>query len=187
MFQEDIRITKTRKALHDAFFNIIQNKSIEDLSITDLCSKAKINRGTFYRHYKTKDELINEIIDLISNEIVQAYYEPFEHNPLLTPTTIDSNTIAIFQHIYNYKSFYAIIFGPNGSIHNHSIFYDKMRELIMDALHLENNNDKINHALSASYQTYAIIGMIIEWVRTDFEYSVSYMNEQFKINLQQFF
>lgn len=32
--------------------------------------------------------------------------------------------------------------------------------------------------LCAAYQTYAIIGMIVEWVKRDFIYPVSYMNEQ---------
>lgn len=184
MVLEDIRIVKTKQALQQAFFDIIQFKTIDTMSITDLCEVAHINRGTFYRHYKTKDDLVNEIIDLISNEIVQAYFEPYEQNPELKPATIDSNSIAIFQHIYDYRSFYTIIFGPNGSIHNHRIFYDKMRELMMDALYIENKDSQINHVLFASYQTYAIIGMIIEWVRSDFEYSVAYMNEQFALNLQ---
>lgn len=174
----DTRITKSKEAFHKAFFELLQDYDFEEMTITIICQKADVNRGTFYRHYATKDDLFNEIISMISSDIVQAYYEPYEINPQLTLETIDHRTIRIFQHIYSYKEFYSIVFKRDSSIKLHTIFYDQMKELILDMLFTRNEIENVNYDLLASYKTYAIIGMIIEWVRKDFSYSIDYMNEQ---------
>lgn len=174
----DTRITKSKEAFHQAFFELLQDYDFEEMTITIICKKADVNRGTFYRHYETKEDLFNEIISMISSDIVQAYYEPYEINPHLTLETMDHRTIGIFQHIYSYKEFYSIVFNKDSSIKLHTIFYDQMKELILDMLFTRNEIENVNYDLLASYKTYAIIGMIIEWVRKDFSYSIDYMNEQ---------
>lgn len=174
----DNRIVKSKEALHQAFFELLINHAFEEMTITTICKQAKVNRGTFYRHYETKEDLLTEITTMISNDIVHAYYEPYEANPKLTPETLDYRTIGIFQHIYNYQHFYKMIFAPDSSINLHTIFYNQLHELILDILHFQHDIKDVNHGLLASYQTYAVIGMIIEWVRNEFSYSVDYMNEQ---------
>lgn len=178
MKRTDLRITKSKEAFHQAFFQLLQDYDFEEMTITIICQKANMNRGTFYRHYATKDDLFNEIITMISSDIVQAYYEPYEINPHLTPDTIDYESIRIFQHIYSYKEFYSIVFKKDSAIKLHTIFYDQMKELMMDMFYIRGDIDGINSDLLTSYSTYAIIGMIVEWVRTDFAYSIEYMNEQ---------
>lgn len=178
MKKTDHRILKSKEAFHKAFFELLVHQLYDDMTITTICKQANMNRGTFYRHYETKEDLLTEITTMISNDIVQAYYEPYEANPKLTAATLDYRTIGIFQHIYDYQNFYRIIFAPDSTINLHTLFYDQLNELILDILNFQEDVQNINHDLLASYQTYALIGMIIEWVRKDFSYSVDYMNEQ---------
>ena len=55
----DLRIYKTYKALHDAFTEILEHKSFEELTINELCDKAMIRRATFYKHFTDKYEYFN--------------------------------------------------------------------------------------------------------------------------------
>ena len=50
----DLRIYKTYKALHEAFTEILEHKSFEDLTVNELCDKAMIRRATFYKHFADK-------------------------------------------------------------------------------------------------------------------------------------
>lgn len=179
MKQIDMRITKTKNAFHLAFFSLLQEKTFEEMTISMICLQAKINRGTFYRHYETKEALFEEIMEQISDDLIQAYYEPYEVNPKLTPATLDYTSIGIFQHIQDYKDFYRIVFGKDSTIRLHSIFYEKFKELMLDIIAFQTDENLLNAELSASYHAYAIIGMIVEWVNKDFCYSVEYMNQQF--------
>lgn len=49
--------------------------------------------------------------------------------------------------------------------------------LLMKSVELEELGD-VNIDLLTSYQTCAIIGLIVEWANKEFKYSIDYMNEQ---------
>jgi hypothetical protein len=55
---EDRRIVKTRAALREALIELTEEQGWNGFSINDLCERANINRGTFYNHYRDKDELM---------------------------------------------------------------------------------------------------------------------------------
>lgn len=54
MQKEDLRVRKTKKALADAFFALLNEKSFEDITINELCDRADVRRATFYKHYSDK-------------------------------------------------------------------------------------------------------------------------------------
>ena len=57
--EESNRIT--REALEIALFELLENKSIDEISITELVRKAGVSRSAFYRNYETKDALMISI------------------------------------------------------------------------------------------------------------------------------
>ena len=48
----DIRIEKTKTAIHNTFLELRSKKPLEKITIKELCEKAQINKSTFYSHYK---------------------------------------------------------------------------------------------------------------------------------------
>lgn len=48
-------------ALHDALIFLIQDQPLERITIDAIVDQAKISRATFYRHYATKEQLVEEI------------------------------------------------------------------------------------------------------------------------------
>lgn len=65
----DLRVIKSKKAIKDAFLQLIKEKSYSNITITDIAKRAMINRKTFYMHYETKENLYNEITDELLEEI----------------------------------------------------------------------------------------------------------------------
>ena len=65
----DLRVIKSKKAIKDAFLQLIKEKSYANITITDIAKRAMINRKTFYMHYETKENLYNEITDELLEEI----------------------------------------------------------------------------------------------------------------------
>ena len=60
--KEDIRITRTKEALTKAFFEMLIEMSLEDISINDLCVKADVRRATFYKHFRDKSDFVFSVI-----------------------------------------------------------------------------------------------------------------------------
>ena len=56
--KEDIRITKTKSALSNAFFEMLTDMTLDDVTVNALCEKADVRRATFYKHFKDKNDFI---------------------------------------------------------------------------------------------------------------------------------
>ena len=48
---------ETKEKIFQAAKEIIQKSGYENLSIKNICEKAGVSNGSFYHHFKTKDDL----------------------------------------------------------------------------------------------------------------------------------
>ena len=78
----DIRIEKTKTAIHNTFLELRSKKPLEKITIKELCEKAQINKSTFYSHYKDIYELLDEIEEQVYQEIDAIFSKesPSIHN-----------------------------------------------------------------------------------------------------------
>src|ERR1700675_2416626 len=53
----DRRIRRTRSLLSDALVALMQEKSIDKITVQDVLDRATVGRSTFYLHYRDKDDL----------------------------------------------------------------------------------------------------------------------------------
>lgn len=68
---EDPRVQKTIKAIKENFYELILEKDYSKITVTELCSRAQINKKTFYTYYETLDALLLEMQSTISAEYNQ--------------------------------------------------------------------------------------------------------------------
>jgi hypothetical protein len=54
----DPRVQKTIDLLYVAFYKLVREKHYKYISVGEITKAAKINRGTFYLHFRNKDEFI---------------------------------------------------------------------------------------------------------------------------------
>ncbi len=66
---------ETKEKIFQAAKNILQKSGYENLSIKNICEEAGVSNGSFYHHFKTKDDLL-------------SYY--IEDQPGITPDILDS-------------------------------------------------------------------------------------------------
>ena len=69
----DLRTKKTKKLLREALESLLRDKSLDDITVKEICEHASINRVTFYDHYFNKEELHNEIISQIEHDIIKEF------------------------------------------------------------------------------------------------------------------
>lgn len=77
---------RSRKMIRQAFIELIKEKDIEKITVTDIITRADINRGTFYAHYQdtraVNEQIQNEIIDRMLEFLKEFHYKNFFQNPL---------------------------------------------------------------------------------------------------------
>lgn len=64
----DKRVIRTKKAIKAALFRIMEEKDISSISISELTREANVNRRTFYTHYHS----ITDILEEIEGDLVEA-------------------------------------------------------------------------------------------------------------------
>lgn len=57
---QDLRIRRTRKALWDALIDLVVEKGLHAITITDITRRAMVNRSTLYAHVEHKGGLLNQ-------------------------------------------------------------------------------------------------------------------------------
>lgn len=67
----DKRIVRTRKAIRRALIELAEEKSVEKITVKELCDKAEISKPAFYSHYGNLYDVIGEI----ENEVISQMLE----------------------------------------------------------------------------------------------------------------
>ncbi|MFV0362949.1 MAG: TetR-like C-terminal domain-containing protein [Suipraeoptans sp.] len=72
----DIRIKKTKKTLKNALLELCQNKELKEITVSELCKKASINRTTFYKYYTLPQDILQDYIDEMFQLQVNLFGQP---------------------------------------------------------------------------------------------------------------
>ncbi len=67
--KENQRIALTKKLLQEGLLRLLDQKTLDRISVTELCRESGINRATFYNHYNSPLDLLNSIEDKIAQEL----------------------------------------------------------------------------------------------------------------------
>jgi len=90
---QDRRVRRTQHLLAKALIALTLEKGYEDVTIRDITEQADIGYATFFRHYRDKDELLQDVVDVVLAELID----------LLCPATADAEPTAIgvllFRHV----------------------------------------------------------------------------------------
>ena len=96
--KEDLRVIKTKEAIHAAFRDMICEMPFEQITIKELTQRAQINRKTFYLHYAGLNDLLEELQEEIAEnfirrkvsygnmkdirDLIRLFFEHASHMPL---------------------------------------------------------------------------------------------------------
>ena len=72
--KQQLKSQETKAKIFRAAKHILQKKGYEQLSIKNICEEAGVSNGSFYHHFKTKDDLL-------------SYY--IEEQPRINPNLLD--------------------------------------------------------------------------------------------------
>ena len=67
----DRRVTRTKKAIRQAYFDLLLKKGDEKITVADIAREADIDRKTFYLHYASTDEIIREFAIAKTQEMLR--------------------------------------------------------------------------------------------------------------------
>ncbi len=113
---------KRRKAsiekIEKVFIELIQTKEISEISVSDICKRAELNRTTFYANYIDIYDLADKVLKKLESEVEELY--SFER----THQYNSNNYLKLFEHIKDNQIFYKTYFKLNDSSQKTTYIYD---------------------------------------------------------------
>ncbi len=75
--KEDRRVLRTREAIREAFFTLLEEKPVEKITVRELCEFANINRTSFYDHYLDYPDFLASIEKEFAENMLAQYDDLF--------------------------------------------------------------------------------------------------------------
>ena len=117
---------RSRKLINAALADLLQEKPLDKITVTDVVNRAEINRGTFYAHYADIPDVIDKLIQQTFSQLREAVVSQ--------PRTLGSVSGVLLDRIQEILEedldFYRKIINSSAS----SVMIDRLVEVVMDFL-----------------------------------------------------
>lgn len=95
-YKEDLRIVRTRKHLSTTIIDMMQTRSLDKISVIDICKEAIVNRATFYAHFEDKYHLLSYALEELKDDMYSSLNQDFN-----TDNSMD-NMLEIAHATFNF-------------------------------------------------------------------------------------
>lgn len=79
---------RSRKLIHEALADLLQEKPLDKITVTDVVNRADINRGTFYAHYANIPDVVDHLIQQTFSSIQEVLTRQAEPSTDVTHTLL---------------------------------------------------------------------------------------------------
>ncbi len=168
----------TALKMDDAFLKLLNKKDFEFITVKEICEIAGVNRSTFYLHYETVNDILEETMDYINRKFT-SYFEhvdidfknidalPIDELYLITPKYL----IPWIEFIKDNRQLFQTFLKRHDTIRI-SFAYEQILEHIICPILTRYGVPAKNHEYMFLYYVEGIVGIIKHWLRNKCELSV---------------
>lgn len=179
----DPRVVRSRGLLRDALVSLIAEKGFDALTVQDIADRAKLNRATFYLHYRDKhDLLVKSLHDAIDELMADIGPADDDDRPAFDGSL--RPIVGVFNHVARHARFYRVMMGAEGV----PSFIASVREYITEItlswltiLQPRPEKSVVPLDIVANSLSWSLLGVLIWWLEHDLPHSPEYMAEQFRL------
>lgn len=171
MNKKDLRVVKTQNVLYTTLLDLMKEKSFEEIKVSDICSKALINRSTFYAHYNDKYELLADFIQELRNSLT---IELKKNKNISNTKGYYIEMIKLFlDHIEDKRESYLAVLIHNRNSITMDMIYDVLDSDITSHLQQDQSleNNQIPRRIIAKFYIGAVVNVGMEWLRNGKQYT----------------
>lgn len=170
--KENRRVKMTKKILKESFLEMLKTHDIYHISIRELCENADINRSTFYKHYNTQYDLLNDMENdiLIHVENRLAGAEINYHERMISLLRFIEENIELCRILINYN--------VDPEFPQKLLYLPSIKKILDN--NITSDNSKFGHEKAQYFYECVVNGgfsMVKRWINKDTRESVEDMSE----------
>lgn len=174
MNKSESKYFNTALRMDEALIALLEKKDLEYITVKELCRQAGVNRSTFYLHYETIADLVNETLKLINQRFL-SYFPQREEDILGNMGSREPEGLVLVTREYltpylrfirDNKKVYRAAFRNPSSMQVHAR-YGELKQHILGPI-LERFEIPAPHRpYYIAYYVEGIAAIIKEWLRND--------------------
>lgn len=118
---------RSKKLIQKAFVELIQEKDIDKITVTDIVRRADINRGTFYAHYADTHAVVSQIENDVIAKMLTLIDERDEQEIVKNPLPV---LLEVNHFLVDDIDFYRKLINSKYS----SSFLEKLRQIFIQKM-----------------------------------------------------
>lgn len=169
MKHEDIRVTRTRQSIVNAYVELAKTKKPDEITILEIAKKAMINRATFYAHFKDKRDLDDYIFSQMMGIFTPLRNKHLYATRLIIRTLLERNVAKVLADCQNNRDALMLILDTNQTFQLVNRMKPLLAANITDVLKRLgiNENSEIPLDMALTYLLNVFIGILHWWLNTD--------------------
>ncbi|MFI1496076.1 TetR-like C-terminal domain-containing protein [Streptomyces platensis] len=167
--QSDRRSRRSRTAMEGALLELIGDRDLSQISVSDVTGRADVHRSTFYEHY-------TDVHDLAASACTEMFDQLLSATSALSVTG-DSpegasseegshpSLTAMFAHVAEHRALYEALLGADGSARVINHLLRRMTESIRPRLSAQlTDSEGGTDDSAAAFVSGALLGAIADWL-----------------------
>lgn len=151
----DQRILNTKRALRASVFKLQKKKTLSEISVSELCKDAGVNRTTFYKHYQIPEDIYHEFIDEVYQEANSIFLISLNEG-----ASLEDAFTQFFTFLYNNRKYFVMSSAMVGTL------MDNLHKFTMNMKSLPGAGPFYTHFISGG-----IASMILLWSEHNYKES----------------
>ena len=178
MNKSESKYFNTALCMDEALISLLKVKDLEYITVKEICEKAGVNRSTFYLHYETIADLVNEAIETM-NQRFMSYFadtkgiaEELNHTDLSNLVLITRNYLEPYlRFVSENKDLYRVAFrNPREMLAN--VKYGYIKKYIIEPILKRFGVPEVYWRYYIAYYIDGTMAIIKEWLETDCQDSI---------------
>lgn len=159
--RESRRVLMTKRLMKEALLELLEQKELVNISVTEICKLADVHRSTFYTYYSDQAELLRDL----EQDCLDLVLLPSPDLSQLDEEQLLAETTAFFESVKRNERAFRILLAGSTS----SDFSNRLIEL-QCSRYAEVGNDTYGaiSGYAILYIAHGTVGLLREWVNTGF-------------------
>lgn len=158
------RNTYVMEHLTEALLELLHKKSIDEISVSELCNRAGVGRASFYRNFKSKEDILEQFV----SKMFEQWQRDCESNANLPLSDLLG---MLFSHFENNRNFYSLLNEKN-------LIY-LLKDRIIKICGLEPGLPKAE-AYAKAFAAYSLYGWVEVWFQRGMQESAEEIRQLFQ-------
>ncbi len=163
----DMRVLLTKRLLREGLIRLLKEKSMEKITVQELCAESGINRTTFYKHYQAPIQVLHDMAWDYAAQLQAIFEEHVQKKPANESAALE----ACCEYLSGKKEEIRILFSENAGHHLEMAAVEIMADLMKKktGAFLRAGLDEDAGKLYVSASGMAVYGLLRCWLTEDID------------------